>query len=262
MIFHHDFSSILFAAGPLEIRWYGLFYALGLGLVYTIAYFIFKKQKYPIAHLDSVVLYLFVGMLVGARLGHVFFYEATYYLAHPVEILKVWNGGLASHGGAIGVLVAYAIWCKLHRVKFSKYVDALVIGVPILAGLIRIGNFFNSEIVGNKTDGSFGVVFERLGESFPRHPVQIYAALISWATFVVLLIAYKKYYKKTPPLFFLFLYLLLYFSGRFVVEYWKDLHGPIEQLPIAMGQLLSLPGIIISLAYFIFFAKKLKSRKA
>ena len=197
MIFHHDISSILVSLGPVEIRWYGLCYALGLSLAYGTAYLIFKKQKYPIAHLDSLSIYIFVGMLLGARLGHVFFYEAAYYLGHPVEILKVWKGGLASHGGAIGVLLAYYTWCKVHKVKFSKYTDAIVIGIPILAGLIRIGNFFNSEIVGTKTDGSFGVVFEKLGESFPRHPVQIYSALISWSTFVILLVLYKKYYKKT-----------------------------------------------------------------
>ncbi len=215
----------------------------------------FKRAKHSMLHLDSLVIYLFFGMLIGARLGHVFFYQAEYYLARPLEILMVWKGGLASHGGALGVLLAYLLWRKIYKVKFCKYVDALVIGFPLLGGLIRMGNFFNSEIVGNPTGGNYGVVFERLGEDFARHPVQLYSALMNWLVFIVLFVSYEKYHKKAPRTFFLFLYMLLYFAGRFTVEIWKDLHGPIEALPISMGQLLSVPGILIG-AGGLYWLKK------
>lgn len=256
MIFHHDLSPILFSLGPVSVRWYGLMYAIGLMAAYLIAMRNFKRSKYSLDHLDSLVIYLFFGMLIGARLGHVFFYEASYYLAHPIEIFMVWKGGLASHGGALGVFLAYLLWKKVHKVKFSEYVDAVVIGIPLLAGLIRMGNFFNSEIVGYPTNSNYGVVFERLGEDFARHPVQLYSALMNWIVFVILFVSYEKYYKKAPKPFFMFLYVLLYFSGRFIVEFWKDLHGPIDWLPISMGQLLSIPGILIGVIGLLYLKRK------
>lgn len=260
MIFTNDLSPILADFGPIEIRWYGLMYAVGLVLAYIFTFWVFKREKYATGDLDSLAVYLFIGMVVGARLGHIFFYSASYFLSHPLEILMIWKGGLASHGGAIGVFLAYLIWTRVHKVKFIKYPDVLVLGFPILAGFIRLGNFFNSEIYGVPTDGSFGVIFKRLGEDFPRHPVQLYETLASWLIFVVLLVIYKKWYKKTPPLFFMFLYMLLYFSWRFFVEFWKDLHGPLTQLPITMGQLLSIVPIVASLVYFIFFFPRQKKR--
>lgn len=260
MIFTNNFSPVLFGLGPVQIHWYGLTYALGIMGAYLVIAYIFKKQKYPVADLDSFAIYLFVGMVVGARLGEVFFYEPSYYLSHPVEILQIWNGGLSSHGGAIGVFLAYLLWTRVHKVKFSKYVDAIAIGIPLLAGFIRLGNFFNSEIVGYATDGSWGVIFAKLGETFPRHPVQLYALLMNWSIFVILFVLYKKYYKKTPRLFFLFLFCLLYFGGRFILEYWKDLHGPIESLPISMGQLLSILPTLLAVIYFVFYFPKWKNR--
>lgn len=255
MIFSHDISSILLELGPLEVRWYGLMYAVGLILTYLYIMHIFKREKFPIKDLDSVAVYLFFGMLIGARLGHVLFYNASYFLSDPVEILKVWNGGLSSHGGAIGVFVAYLIWIWVHKVNFSKYAGKLVLGFPVLAGFIRIGNFFNSELVGNVTGGSWGVIFRRLGEDFPRHPVQLYEALLSWSIFVVMLIIYRRY-KKAPALFFLFLYMLLYFVGRFIVEYFKDFRGHNWDISLDMGQILSILPVLISLVYFIFFFSK------
>ena len=262
LTFTHNMSSIAFSAGPFDVRWYGLMYAVGLTLTYLLILKVFKEQKYKTEHLDSLVIYLFFGLVIGARLGHCFFYNAEYFLANPVEILKVWNGGLASHGGAIGVFLAYLLWSKIHKVKFIKYPDALVIGFPIIAGFIRVGNFMNSEIVGYPTDSYWGVIFKQLGEDFPRHPVQLYSALMNWVIGIILYILYKKYYKKTPPLFFMFLYMLLYFSGRFIVEFWKDLQGPIEDLPIQMGQLLSVFPVVIAVVYFVFFYPKQKARKS
>jgi prolipoprotein diacylglyceryl transferase len=261
MIFINNLSPILFEIGPVEIRWYGLLFATGLVLAYVLTSNIFRKEGYSILHLDSLTIYLVVGLIIGARLGEVFFYEPGYFLKHPVDILKIWQGGLSSHGATIGLFIAYLMWQKIHKVNFSKYVDALVIGFPIVAAMVRIGNFFNSEIVGLPTNGNFGVVFKKLGEDFPRHPVQFYEAFLSLAIFGAMFSIYKKYYKQTPPLFFVFFYIGLYFGGRFFIEFFKDLHGPLTSLPITMGQLLSLPPALLTVAYFAFVFPKQKHRE-
>ncbi len=247
--------------GPIALRWYGLLFVTGIILAYFIIRSIFKKQKYNLEHLDSLSIYLFFGLVIGARLGHVLFYNAEYFFSNPVEIFKIWNGGLASHGAAIGLLCAYLIWIKVYKIKFTKYVDALVVGFPLVSAFVRLGNFFNSEIAGTRTDSSLGVVFKRLGEDFPRHPVQLYAAFFKILIFVVIFLIYKKYYKKTPPLFFLFLYIGLYFTERFFIEFFKDLHALPASFPLSMGQVLSIPFILSAVIYFIFFFPKQKKRK-
>jgi len=251
MLFTHDISAILFQVGPLEVRWYGVLFATGLGLNYWLLTWIFKREKYDQKLLDSLVIWLFFGLVIGARLGHIVFYEIDYYLANPLQILQIWRGGLASHGAAIGLAIAYFGWCRRHKVNFSKYINAIVVPMPLTAGFVRLGNFFNSEIVGYPTGGDYGVIFARLGEDFARHPVQLYSMLMNWLVFAILFWVYKKKYKKMPPLSIMFLYLLLQFVGRFIVEFWKELHGPLPVgFPLAMGQLLSTIPIAIALIYF------------
>lgn len=252
MLFSNNIDPILFSAGPIEVRWYGLFFAIGLALNYLLLTWLFRREKEPQAHLDSMVIYLFIGLVVGARLGEVLFYDPVYFFNNPLDIFKIWEGGLSSHGATIGLLSAYMIWLKVHKIKFSKYADLLVLPIPITAAFVRLGNFFNSEIVGLPTGGDFGVVFRKLGEDFPRHPAQLYEGLLLLLIFPILFFTYKKYYRKSRPLFFLFLFCLLYFGGRFVTEFWKDLQGPIESLPITMGQLLSSIPFVIAVIYFIY----------
>lgn len=253
-MFIHDISRELVSFGSLSIRWYGLMFMIGVVLNFIVVYCIFRREKYPLEHLETVAIFLFLGMVIGARLGHVFFYEADFYLNNPIEILKIWEGGLASHGAAIGVFVAYLLWMLVYKVKFTKYADILVIGMPITAGFVRIGNFFNSEIVGRPTNGEWGVIFKRLGEGFPRHPSQLYEAGLSFAIFFVLLFVYLKYFKKLPSLFILFLYIFLYFLTRFIVEFWKERHVLPMDFPLSIGQILSILPIILAIGYFIFVA--------
>jgi prolipoprotein diacylglyceryl transferase len=255
-MFYHNISPILIEIGPLTIRWYGLIFAIGLLLAYFFMQWIYKREKFDLNHLDSVTLFLFIGMFIGARLGHVFFYEASYYLSDPIEILKVWKGGLSSHGAALGVLVAYLIWLKVYKVKFSKYVDYLVIGFPIVSTCVRIANFFNSEIIGRPTSGSWGVVFQRLGEDFPRYPSQLYEAGLSLLIFIVLFLVYKNYQNKLPTYFNLFFYIFLYFSTRFIVEFWKERHAIPDSFPLSMGQILSILPVLIAIGYFIYLFKR------
>lgn len=259
MIFTHTISPVLFEIGPLEIRWYGALFATGLALAYWLMSWIFKREGYSIKLLDSLIVWLFFGLVIGARLGHIVFYELGYYLDNPLQILQIWRGGLASHGAAIGLAIAYFGWCKKHKLKFSKYVNAIVVPMPLAAGFVRLGNFFNSEILGKPTEGDYGVIFARLGEDFARHPVQLYSMLMNWLVFGIMFWVYKKKFKKMPPLSMMFLYLFLYFSGRFTVEFWKDLHGPLpEGFPLAMGQLLSVIPVLFALSYFAWLWKKKK----
>jgi len=251
MIFLHDISPEIVQMGPISIRWYGLLFSTGIAINYLIARWVFKRERYPISDLDSIATYLFSGLIIGARLGEVLFYEPTYYLRNPSEIIKIWHGGLSSHGAAIGLFLSYLLWIKIHKGVFTKYVDAIVLGMPITAAFVRAGNFFNSEIVGVPTDGSWGVVFKRLGEDFPRHPVQLYEGFLNILIFVILFLLYNRgYYRKTPPLFFLSLYLLLYFGGRFIIEFWKDLHVLPVWFPLSMGQLLSILPVLLGAWYF------------
>jgi len=279
-----DVSRVLFEAGPLELRWYSLLFAVGIVLAYLVERWVFRGEGWKMDDLDSVVVYLFIGLVVGARLGEVFFYHPDYYLSHPAEILKVWKGGLASHGATIGLLVSYLLflavrgWRAGHGVvagvrrDFWKYVDGIAIGMPLVAGFVRLGNFFNSEIVGRATGSDFGVVFVRNGEDFARHPVQLYEMLLAWSVFALMFLMWKKKRDrreagKASGLigkkgFFVFFFIGTYFAGRFALEFFKEY----QVLPgsggwamgLTMGQVLSVVPVLIALGWFgwQFFRKK------
>lgn len=252
MVFINDFSPEMVQWGPLAIRWYGVLFASGVILNYLLVKWIFRREGYPVSDLESLFVYLFLGLIIGARLGEVIFYEPDFFLSNPSDIIKIWHGGLSSHGAGIGLFTAYIIWTRKNKVKFSKYADALAIGIPITAAFVRIGNFFNAEILGIPSGSSqWGVIFKRTGEEFPRHPVQLYEAVLNIVLFVLLFRIYKRYYRKTPPLFFLSLYFLLYFSGRFIIEFWKDLHVLPEGFLLSMGQVLSIVPILLAAGYFV-----------
>ncbi len=255
MLFTNNLNPDLLSLGPLTIRWYGLFFATGILLNYFVTRAIFKKEKLKIEDLESVAIYLVLGVVIGARLGHVLFYNLDYFISHPLEIFQIWQGGLSSHGAALGVLISYFLWIKINHLDFKKYADLLVISMPLTAMFVRIGNFFNSEIVGKPTEGNFGVIFQKLDENFPRHPSQLYEAIQNLFIFIILYLVYRKYYQKIPPLFILLLYVTLYFSTRFMVEFWKE-KFILTDFSLSMGQILSIPGIIIGLAYFLFYYQK------
>ncbi len=256
MIFTQNISPEIFSIGPGEIRWYGLLFVTGIVLNFLITRWIFKREKFNVSDLESLAIYLFLGLLIGARLGEVFFYQFDYFWQHPLEIFQVWKGGLSSHGATVGLFVSYLIWIFVHKVKFVKYADVLAIGMPLTAAFVRIGNFFNSEIVGIKTGGDYGVIFKRLGENFPRHPAQLYEAILCLAVFGVLIFVYKKYFGKVKPLTILFLFVGLYFAGRFFVEFYKDLHVLPESFPLSIGQVLSIVPVILAIGFFVYTSVK------
>lgn len=270
-----NISPILFSFGPVEIRWYSALFATGVLLYYFLTRRLFRGRGWAVDDFDSIVLYLFLGMVIGARLGEVLFYNFSYYLASPIEIFKVWNGGLSSHGAAIGVFVAYLIYWGVKKWKsrsagssgvfpFLKYVDVLAVGMPLVAGFVRLGNFFNSEIVGRATSAPWGVAFN--GESFVRHPSQIYEMILAWGVFGILIWANSRL--RVRPGFIMFLFIALYFSSRFFVEFFKGFTGNeavnAGWFGLTMGQWLSVVPVVIGVCGIIATydaSKRARSRK-
>lgn len=149
----------IFQAGGLEVRWYGLLFALSFVFAYYVLLKVFIKEKLSVKLLDKLAIYIFIGTVIGARLGHCLFYEPTYYLSNPLEMIKIWKGGLASHGGAIGILLSLFLFVKKHKFNFLWLLDRVVIVVALVGAFIRVGNLMNSEIIGDKTTFSCGFLF-------------------------------------------------------------------------------------------------------
>jgi prolipoprotein diacylglyceryl transferase len=242
--------------GPFHVRWYGLFFALGFLLGYEIMAQIYRREKRKLGNLSDLLLYLIVGTIIGARLGHVLLYQPDYYLAHPWEIFMIWQGGLASHGGFAGVLIALYLYLKKHRdMKFLQLADRLAAPCLLTAAMIRIGNFFNSEIIGTPSTLPWAVVFARV-DPLPRHPAMLYESLAYFAVFCALYIAYWKTAMIKHPGRTLGISLATSFLARFLIEFVKENQVPFEnQLPLNMGQLLSIPFILAGV-YLVYASRK------
>lgn len=232
-----------------SLMWFAAFLC-GIGIMTRIG----RRDGISDEQLTSMLFYVFFGTLIGARIGHCVFYEWSYYRNHllemvlPVQFSPTFRitgfEGLASHGAAIGIVVAMWLYARRIRKPFLWIMDRLCMAVAAGGALIRLGNFFNSEIVGKPTGSSFGVIFKRLGEDFPRHPAQLYEAAAYALLFGGLWLLYKKGAgRKVGFLFGLFLIAL--FSVRIAIEFFKENQVPFEdRMPINMGQLLSLPFIL------------------
>jgi len=248
-------SPILFSLGPIHLRWYGLLFATGFALAYWTLLSIFKKEKVPQKVLDELLFYVIVGTVVGARMGHCLFYEPARYLENPIEILFVWEGGLASHGGAIGIFSSVLLFSRKNGMpSFSWLVDRVCLTVPLAAGCVRLGNFFNSEIVGRATDLPWAIIFKRL-DSIPRHPAMLYEAICYFIFFGFVRWLYSRTGAKTPGYLITGWVLVLIFSARFFIEFIKENQVDFEAgMALNMGQILSIPTVAIGL-YAIWKAK-------
>ncbi|MDE7032665.1 MAG: prolipoprotein diacylglyceryl transferase [Muribaculaceae bacterium] len=234
---------------PVTIRWYGLMFAIGFWIGFNIVARMFRHEGAPERWLGTLLLYVGVGTVVGARLGHVFFYAWDYYSQHPVEILYTWEGGLASHGGAIGVILAVILFSIFVSKRSPMWTfDRLVIAIALVGGLIRFGNLMNSEIYGHYTDMPWGFIFVRNGETLPAHPTQIYEALCYFALFGLLMWMYwRKNAQERPGLIF-GTFLVGIFMPRFLIEYVKNVQEPWEaDMVLNMGQLLSIPFVLLGI---------------
>lgn len=249
---------ILWITDSFPLKYYGLFWILGLLLGYYLVQRIYKKEGVPLEHLEQLASYIFVGILVGARLGHCLFYDFEYYSSHLLEIflpIREVNGsyeftgfqGLASHGGTLGVIVAIILYWKRNKTNLLWILDRVAIGACITAAFIRLGNLMNSEIYGKPTDGSWGFVFTR-DDLIPRHPTQLYEAVAYLVIFAVLVYIYRKRSDTTRDGVLVGLLLIFLFSARFVIEFFKeDQVGFEASMTLNMGQWLSLPFILFGL---------------
>ncbi|MBD5230647.1 MAG: prolipoprotein diacylglyceryl transferase [Bacteroidales bacterium] len=242
-------DPVLFHIGPLAVRWYGLMFAIGFMVGYMIMSRMFKHEGVPEKWLDILLVYLVVSTVIGARLGHVLFYEWDYYSSHPAEILKVWEGGLASHGATVGIFLGLCIfsWCTAHK-NPSWVIDKVVVPIALVGGLVRLGNLMNSEIYGDYTTLPWGFIFVRNGETLPAHPTQIYEALCYFALFGLLWWMYWKRNAEERPWLMTGVFFIWTFGTRFLIEYIKNPQESWEaDMVLNMGQLLSIPFILIGI---------------
>ncbi|WP_372751315.1 prolipoprotein diacylglyceryl transferase [Labilibaculum sp.] len=242
--------------GTISIRWYGLLFALGFLLGYYIVEKMFKRDGVELEWLDKVFIYTMIATVVGARLGHVFFYGWEFYSQHPSEIIKIWHGGLASHGAAIGIITALWLYSKKVSKKPMLWImDYVVIPVALAGCFIRLGNLMNSEIIGIQTHSNWGFEFIRASiyePTAPRHPAQLYESICYLISFAILMFMYwktnaKQYQGRLFGTFF-----VLIFSARFFIEFVKENQEAFEQgMLLNMGQLLSIPLILMGLFFLI-----------
>ena len=281
-------SEVMGHIGPVALRWYGMCWLVGLVGGYFMVKWLYKDQKIKDELFDPLFIYCFIGILVGARLGHCLFYEPNYFLSSGTHFIEMfvpmhqmadgsWKyigyAGLASHGGTLGLMLALWLYCRKTKMSIWHVLDDIAIATPIVACFIRLGNLMNSEIIGKPTDVPWAFIFEQV-DNVPRHPGQLYEALAYFCFFFVMLWAYQRSKKAYPqPLpkgkgeqaletqsiikpvgsgFFFGLVLTLIFTFRFFIEYTKDIQVDFEAgMPFNMGQLLSVPFIIIGIACMI-----------
>ena len=265
-----DPNITLFTIGSFSLRWYSVCWILAFASAYIVLRRIFKKEGIAEEKLISLAVYVFVGTFVGARLAHCLFYDYEYFFAHPLEIILpfkkiagkwVFTGyaGLASHGGAAGILLALWLFSRKYKMKFLDLTDKIALVAPLSGAFIRIGNFVNSEIIGKATDMPWGVVFNRI-DTVPRHPSQLYEALAYIAIFVLVYYLYTRKRGTYKPGYILGVSITGIFAARFLIEYTKEVQVGFEEtlrqmIGMDMGQLLSLPFIIVGV---IFIVKKYK----
>lgn len=246
------------------VRWYGLMWAMAFIASHFIMNRVFKKEGRTEKELDTLTLYIILGTVIGARLGHCLFYGPWFdeynaagylvnegYLSHPLNMLKVYEGGLASHGGAIGIIIAMVLYCRKTKESWLWLFDRLVIVVPLAAMFIRFGNLINSEIIGRVTDVPWAFIFVQ-EDNLPRHPAQLYEAVFCLILFVFMYQMWKKKRNNYGPGFMFGLMCVLLFIERFLDEFLKENQSAFEDnLALNMGQWLSIPFIIIGIIMMV-----------
>lgn len=251
------------------LRWYSIFFVSGFILGWFIFKWFFQREEINKNLMDPLLYTLLICTIVGARLGHCLFYQPDYYLGSWngfLEIFMPWKGGLASHGGAIALILGIWWFAKHYGSKnhfdFVWLLDRLAIAVAFAAALIRLGNLFNSEIYGNVTNLPWGFIFEINGETEPKHPTQIYEGLIYLLLGIVLILLYKYKLEKLYRGFFVSVFLIVCFGSRFFIEFIKEPQVEFEEsMALNMGQLLSIPFILLGFAFLIWsFTKKMPAR--
>ena len=281
-------DPVALSLGPLQIRWYGLCWAVGILLGYLLMSKMYKHEKMPEWSMDSLLLYMLVSTVVGARIGHCLFYEPEYYLAHPLDMIKIWEGGLASHGGAVGILLGLLLYVRNFNKSTKKakgekthitylwILDRVVVAVCLVGALIRLGNVFNHEIYGTPTSLPWGFVFLRGSEQFcgtfdnytqctswasccppeewlPCHPTGLYEAFFCLVAMGILLwMYYKRNIGDRRPGMMFGTFLVIIFGSRICIEFLKNVQVDFERnMTFDMGQWLSIPFVVVGIVMIV-----------
>ncbi|WP_295730819.1 prolipoprotein diacylglyceryl transferase [uncultured Muribaculum sp.] len=247
-------------SSPITIRWYGLMFAIGFIIGYEIVARMFRHEGAPERWLGILLIYVVVATIIGARLGHVFFYEWDVYSQDPIRILYIWEGGLASHGGTIAIILAVILYSIFVTKRSPLWTfDRLVIAIALVGGLIRLGNLFNSEIFGTATTLPWGFMFVRsrewhmLYEGQAVHPTQIYEALCYFALFGLLMWMYWKKNAEERPGLILGVFFIGIFLPRFLIEFIKNDQVAREAtMTLNLGQQLSIPFILLGIGLVMY----------
>lgn len=235
-----NMDPVLIDLGFWKIRWYGALFAAGFVGSFMTLQWMYQREGKNVEELDTLLWYMVIATVVGARLGHTLIYDPGYYLTHPLKILAVWEGGLASHGATLGIILALYLYHRRSGDGYLWLLDRVSIPTALAGCLIRIGNFFNSEILGTPTELPWGVVFARIDPTIALHPVQLYEALSYLLIYLVSLQLYKRFADKPGFVFGFFISVL--FAVRFGLEFFKIEQAAYDSaFGITTGQWLSLP---------------------
>lgn len=260
MLIHPQFDPVALSIGPIAIRWYGLMYLVAFAQFILLGRYRIRTQPGLLTaeQLDDLLFYGMLGVILGGRLGQVFFYDPAYYFSHPLEILAVWKGGMSFHGGFLGVLIASVLWARKFNIEWLKLTDFIAPLTPLGLAAGRLGNFINGELWGRVTDASlpWAMVFPQSGDLLPRHPSQLYHFALEGVTLFVILWLYTK--KPRPSGAASGLFLIGYGAFRSFTEYFREPDSGIfgHSYTISMGQWLSLPMILIGLILLTRAARK------
>ena len=260
MLIHPDFNPVAISIGPLSVRWYGIMYLVGFALFFFLARYRARRDSWRGASyelIDDLLFYGVLGVVLGGRLGYVLFYKPGYYLAHPVEIFSVWQGGMSFHGGLLGVLVAVWLAARKHGLPYLAVTDFIAPMMPCGLAAGRLGNFINGELWGRVTDVPWGMVFRGAGP-LPRHPSQLYEFALEGLVLFVWLWIYSA--RKRPLGAVSAMFLIGYGCLRFIAEYFRepdDFLGLLA-LGMSMGQWLSLPMIAIGAGMLAWSLRRAK----
>ncbi|MER2537741.1 MAG: prolipoprotein diacylglyceryl transferase [Azonexus sp.] len=260
MLLHPQFDPVAFSLGPLSVRWYGLMYLVAFVQFILLGRYRIRTRPsiLTVEQLDDLLFYGMLGVILGGRLGQVIFYEPGYYFAHPLEIFAVWKGGMAFHGGFLGVLIALGLWARKQNFNWLDVVDFVAPLVPLGLAAGRIGNFINGELWGRVTDPSlpWAMIFPQSGDMQPRHPSQLYhVGLEGLALFIILWLFASRPRQRGAVTG---MALAGYGVFRFITEFFREPDAGIfgHSYTISMGQWLSLPMIAIGIALLIFAQRK------
>lgn len=257
-----DIDPILVSLGALKIRWYGLMFASAFMASYSMMAWIYKRENKNVEDLDSLLWYLAIGTIVGARLAHCLFYDPAYYFSHPIKFLAIWEGGLASHGGFVGILVALYLYKRKTGDSYLWLMDRVAFSGALATVLIRIGNFFNSEILGLPTDAPWAIIFARI-DNLPRHPVQLYESFSYLLVFAVLFLVYKKTAFKPIKGLLFGLYTALVFMARFFLEFYKTRQESYShEFWMTTGQMLSIPFFLAGVIFIVWSLRSYRINSA